>query len=201
MMSLNHLMNIDGSNDSSAVPPLPSQPPGGIAAQLDQAPARRKIGVGRREIRTTAESCFQKTAAAASSSSKTTASLPRVQVVIDSSREIRAGDMSAETSAPGSIHDSADDESELSELDEEGDDESNSPIPIEDTRPRPMFPGLASEMQSREASEGLEGNEEAVEADGNAAMGYRAVNAVAKVGASESAAEQPTDDKDETMQL
>ena len=201
MMSLTHLMNIDGSNDSPAAPPLPSQPPGGIAAQPDQAPARRKIGVGRREIRTTAEACFLKTAAAAtaSSSSKTTASLPRVQVVIDSSRETRAGDISAETSAPGSIHDSADDESELSELEEEGDDESNSPIPIEDTRPRPMFPGLASEMQSREASEGLEGEEEEAETNGDVPMGYRAVNAVPTVQASEHSAEQPTDDKDETM--
>ena len=203
MMSLHHLMNIDGSSDSSAVPSLPSQPPAGLAAQPDQAPARRKIGVGRREIRTTAESCFQKAAAATpSSSSKATASLPRVQVVIDSSREMRAGDISAETSAPGSIHDSADDESELSELEEEGDDESNCPVPIEDTRPRPMFPGLASEMQSREASEGVEEDEGDVETNGGGVtVGYRAVNAAAPVEAREDPAEPPIDEKDETMEL
>jgi hypothetical protein len=69
--------------------------------------------------------------------------------------------MSVDTSAPGSIHDSADDESELSELEEDdGDDE-------EETSRKPLFPGLAG----REKTEGEEseidvGTDEAGEDEG-----------------------------------
>ena len=182
MMSLTHLMNVDGAQDSAANPPLPgqstAQPP-----PTDQAPVRRKIGVGRREIRTCAEACFQKAnitaAASTAGTAKSTASFPRVQVVIDDSRPNAAGDASVETSAPGSIHDSADDESELSELEEEREDENGSPtVKNEEPRLRPIFAGLASQLESREASEGFETADE--EPEGGyvgAETGYNAVNA------------------------
>ena len=194
MMSLTHLMNVDGSNESSTLPTIPSQQPA-ASVQPDQAPARRKNGVGRREIRTTAEACFQKTGSITTPalSSKTMASYPRVQVVIDSARDM-AGDISAETSAPGSIHDSADDESELSELEEEGDEESNSPPA--DAKPRPIFPGLASQLESREASMGAEEADEEGEGDTDVTMGYRAVNAGM---AAQHAIEGMADKKDEEM--
>ena len=155
MMSLTNLMNVDGTNESavSTQSTSLSQP---AQSTTDQAPARRKIGVGRREIRTSAEACFQKPNVATSVT--TTRQLPRVQVVIDSSKEYVSGDVSVETSAPGSIHDSADDESELSELEEEGEDENDSPHAK--LEPRPMFPGLISQLESREVSEGFEKAEE-----------------------------------------
>ncbi|KAK3050845.1 Histone transcription regulator 3 [Extremus antarcticus] len=161
MMSLTHLMNVDGTSEAAATAALP-QPAASSLLHPDQAPARRKIGVGRREIRTCAEASSQK---AASSASKLPITYPRVQVVIDTSA-VHAGDISAATSAPGSIHDSADDESELSELEEEADDEGNGGTPIdEEARPRMMFPGLASTQESREGSEGFETAEEEVGAD------------------------------------
>ena len=182
MMSLTHLMNVDGANESSTNPVPPIQPPQNPGLQLDQAPARRKIGVGRREIRTCAEACFQKaTVIAPTSTAKTTASYPRVQVVIDASRPSAAGDVSVETSAPGSIHDSADDESELSELEEEADDDGDGdgpPTKQEEPWPRPMFPGLASRFESREGSEGFgTAVEEAEAGDAGTGLKYRAVNA------------------------
>ncbi|KAM0694701.1 hypothetical protein Q7P36_005057 [Cladosporium allicinum] len=153
-MSLMHLMNIDGAGAAEqtaastpapqAAAPVPSALDA-IAAAAAAVPAvRRKIGVGRREIRGAAETCYPKTPA--QTASRVTGPVPesRVQVVINSSRPSLGGDMSVDTSAPGSIHDSADDESELSELEEDdGDDE-------EETSRKPLFPGLAS----REKTEG-----------------------------------------------
>lgn len=153
-MSLMHLMNIDGAGSAEqtaastpapqAAAPVPSALDA-IAAAAAAVPAvRRKIGVGRREIRGAAETCYPKTPA--QTASRVTGPVPesRVQVVINSSRPSLGGDMSVDTSAPGSIHDSADDESELSELEEDdGDDE-------EETSRKPLFPGLAS----REKTEG-----------------------------------------------
>lgn len=154
MMSLTHLMNIDGAAEAP-VPALP-QATSASAAQ-PEAPVRRKIGVGRREIRTCAEACFQKAPVVATPKSAT--SYPRVQVVIDNSR---LGDASVETSAPGSIHDSADDESELSELEEEGaddeDEDGEGGASVKEEEPRkPIFPGLAA---AEIESEGFETAEE-----------------------------------------
>ena len=156
MMSLTHLMNLDGANEPTpSLPPAPTAP--AAQPQPDQAPVRRKIGVGRREIRMCAEACFQKAAPAPGSFSaaavKVAGPLPQVSVLINNSR--MAGDVSVETSAPGSIHDSADDESELSELEEEGeeDDDEGQEAP----RPMPMFPGLVERLEeSRQTSEGFE---------------------------------------------
>lgn len=155
MMSLNHLMNLDGTAGEGLTSTQTVLSATGPTAQAEQPAVRKKIGVGRREIRTCAEACVQK-ASAVPAARSIAASGTRVQVVIDNSRLI-AGDASAETSAPGSIHDSADDESELSELEEEGegedDDGGNGEITTEnkaDAAPRLMFPGLANAQESRE---------------------------------------------------
>ena len=155
-MSLSHLMNLDGASDGG-----PPAPVNNTATAQPEAPARKKIGVGRREIRTCAEACVQK-ATAVSAAKSNAASGTRVQVVIDTSRPV-GGDASADTSAPGSIHDSADDESELSELEEEADEEDNAElVREEEERPRPTFPNLAvvSTVESREESPGFETAEE-----------------------------------------
>lgn len=164
MMSLTHLMNVDGTNDSSEAASLSKQPPQDVSAQSDQAPVRRKIGVGRREIRTCAEICFQK-AAVTPAATRNAMSHPRVEIMVESRRANANGDASVDTSAPGSIHDSADDESELSEFEEEGDNDDHDNDPI-----RPIFPGLAGPMESREASEGFETAEEEPRADDDTAI-------------------------------
>lgn len=155
MMSLTHLMNVDGSNEAPAAQIVAPTITPAAAQQPDQAPVRRKIGVGRREIRTSAEACVQKSQAASSSiaSSRLQATYPRVQVVIETSGT-HTGDASVDTSAPGSIHDSADDESELSDLDEEGEDDEGE-VSKDESRARVMFPGLLSNVASREASTGF----------------------------------------------
>lgn len=176
MMSLAHLMNVDGAGDSSpASTPAATGAPSSSAA--DAAPARRRLGVGRREIRTAAEACFQKSSAAAGGGGGKNAAGPpenvRVQVIIQSSRPgAAAGDSSAETSAPGSVNDDADDESELSELEEEGnagEDEGEAEEEKEVVVPRrPIFPGLAagSQVAERQMAES-EGFETAEEGEGS----------------------------------
>lgn len=163
-MSVMHLMNMDGASGqttpaTTAATPAPQQAPTPSATADNTttgaaAPAaRRKIGVGRREIRNAAESCYPKTPA--QTASRVTGPVPesRVQVVINNSRAGFGGDASVETSAPASIHDSADDESELSELEEdEGDDD-------EEGSGRPLFPGLVGREKG-------EGEESEVDGDG-----------------------------------
>ncbi|KAM0720665.1 hypothetical protein Q7P37_004802 [Cladosporium fusiforme] len=161
-MSVMHLMNVDGASgqatpttESTPAPQAPTpavQDP--IAAAAPPA-ARRKIGVGRREIRNAAESCYPKTPA--QTASRVVGPVPesRVQVVINSSRPALGGDMSVETSAPGSIHDSADDESELSELEEEDADDEDEGLR------RPFFPGLVGreKTEPEESDVDVEGDE------------------------------------------
>ncbi|RMY39800.1 hypothetical protein D0865_12724 [Hortaea werneckii] len=173
MMSLTHLMNVDGTNDegpaTSSTNPAANGTTTPAAASITQHPdpapvVRKKIGVGRREIRNCAEACTQK-AIPVSAAKSNAAAATRVQVVIDASRPSATaagggGEASAETSAPGSIHDSADDESELSELEEEGEEEEEETASEDDGEEdddgggdssgapaapasKPMFPGLA----------------------------------------------------------
>ncbi|EME88864.1 uncharacterized protein MYCFIDRAFT_160012 [Pseudocercospora fijiensis CIRAD86] len=124
-MGIMSIMNLDGAADSlpAAQPPPPTVP--SASKEPEPAPVRRKMGVGRREIRTCAEGCYQKSKPPGHGH---TPVLPSnapplkstvVQSIIDRERQADSGGPSAETSAPGSIHDSADDESELSELEEE----------------------------------------------------------------------------------
>lgn len=148
MMSLNHLINVDATTTSTAgsstmVPTAAARVNPPPITPASDPPVRKKIGVGRREIRTCAEACTHK--ATATPAAKI-APGTRVQVVIDSSR-INEGTTSVESSAPGSIHDSAD-ESELSELEEEGDEDetkADSEIVKDEVTARPTFPGLQVE--------------------------------------------------------
>lgn len=152
MMSLTHLMNVDGTTEAPANPaaqPSTAAVHGANAAgTTEAAPARRKIGVGRREIRNCAEACFQK--AKVPDIDKAIANAPRVQVLIERERPGFSGEASVETSAPGSVHDSADDESELSELEEIDEDVDGEE---KDDDKRPVFPNLAP-VESREDDEG-----------------------------------------------
>lgn len=119
MMSLNHLMNLDGA--ASPLPTSITEPPqaptstgGDAAGQIDPAQIRRKTGVGRREIRTCAEACIAKSTNASSAQSMPEPPLDsRVRVVIPPRRG------SSPPSSSRSLHDSADDESELSDVDED----------------------------------------------------------------------------------
>jgi hypothetical protein len=139
--SLAQAVNLDGADDTASVPQAAttSQP-----ATTDVAPVRRKMGVGRREIRTCAEACYQKAASQTPATNRTNEPAePRLKAFVEITRQY-VTDPSAANSAPGSIHDSADDESELSELEEEDEDEdepATKPLPFVH---RPMFPGLAS---------------------------------------------------------
>lgn len=164
-MSLTGMMNnTDGTNE---VPPTAQGP-------ADQ-PARKKMGVGRREIRSTAEASAQRVAP--STNNLKAHQNVRVQVVINSSRpSISGGEViaSAETSAPGSIHDSADDESELSELEEESEGEDAEMVDAdaakeeqEEAEKRPMFPNLAEDGES-ESPANSETADETAEAEADA---------------------------------
>ena len=172
-MSVMHLMNVDGATAQTPPTAAPTPTPQALTqSTLDAAgsapAARRKVGVGRREIRNAAESCYPKTPA--QTASRVTGPVPesRVQVVINASRPT-LGDMSVETSAPGSIHDSADDESELSELEEDdADDEDDEPS-------RPLFPGLAGRDK-------VEGEESEMEMDGDDTAEDRKEDAEADAG-------------------
>lgn len=170
MMSVMHLMNMDGASGTVTPDPAPTPVPEVPATTVPDAtaatapPVRRKIGIGRREIRNAAESCYPKTPA--QTASRVTGPVPesRVQVVINSSRPSLGGDMSVETSAPGSIHDSADDESELSELEEDDADDED-----EEGDRKPLFPGLAG--RERTGGEDSEMEVEGEETADDAVMG------------------------------
>jgi hypothetical protein len=171
-MSLMHLMNIDGASGYVAPDPVPTPIPQASAAVMPDATAalapviRRKTGVGRREIRNAAETCYPKTTA--QTASRITGPVPesRVQVVINSSRPSLGGDMSAETSAPGSIHDSADDESELSELEEDDADDED-----DEAQRKLLFPGLAARERTEAEDSEMEVEVEGDETSDDAEMG------------------------------
>jgi hypothetical protein len=187
-MSLMHLMNADGASGHVTPEPAPTpilQAAATVApdATASTAPTvRRKVGVGRREIRNAAETCYPKTPT--QTTSRITGPIPesKVQVVINTSRP-SLGDMSAETSAPGSIHDSADDESELSELEEDDADDED-----EEAQRKPLFPGLAGrervdvedsemEVESDETADDAELGEAEGEGVNNANGGAEHTNA------------------------
>lgn len=166
-MSVMSLMNMDGASDLGATSrgpdlsgPSHTAPSATPTPAQPEAPVKRKIGVGRREIRTASEACVQK--ASSHSTTRVTGPItdhPRVSVVIDSSKPVVD---SAETSAPGSVHDDADDESELSELEEaDADDEAED----EEVVKKPLFPGLATMKDGREASSEYHSAEEGVVGD------------------------------------
>ncbi|KAL8856450.1 MAG: hypothetical protein Q9178_006920 [Gyalolechia marmorata] len=150
-MRVDHLMNSENPATSTPSPDPVSKPD-------DVAPTRQRIrGVGRKEIQKRAEALVMKpvTAAAPAKTPKSPAPTndlpptPRstVQVVIKQ-REPRNDN----SSVPGSLHDSADDESELSDVD------AASEIP----KARPLFPNLG-ESKSEADEEEKEGSEHETE--------------------------------------
>ncbi|KAL8933710.1 MAG: hypothetical protein Q9216_006240 [Gyalolechia sp. 2 TL-2023] len=114
-MRVDHLMNNEN-------PPVGTPSPGPAGNPEEAAPTRQRIrGVGRRELQKRAEALVNKPATAQLSikapktpplASGPTTPRSTVQVVIKQDDQIREN-----SSVPGSVHDSADDESELSETD------------------------------------------------------------------------------------
>ncbi|KAH0187077.1 hypothetical protein KCV03_g6064, partial [Aureobasidium melanogenum] len=175
MMNLSHLMNVDGAPDASAkMPGLPlaiSVPDGTATPPTgDQAPAsRRKIGVGRREVRLCADACIAAklgAGAATSAGNEPPRTRQEVSVVIETRRPSSKladsqGTATAEGSVAGSIHDSADDESdsELSDIDENVVSLGPTPISRPSVKP-PLFPNLNSRFSSVKDSEMMIDTEE-----------------------------------------
>ncbi|KAK4980988.1 hypothetical protein LTR28_010003 [Elasticomyces elasticus] len=174
-MSLAHLMNIDNTSEPSKNSPMADTP-----TPADPAPAaRRKVGVGRREIRAAAEACVAKATAAALVPTRQTTLDGRAQMI----RGLPGPDVESRTeSRAGSIHDSADDESELSDVDESVVNEAE----LERKVRKPIFPGLtrrspevvveadyddAEEMDEDVDMAGVDLEGVAAEADGAEALG------------------------------
>ena len=152
--NLNHMMNLDGA--ASSTPIASDNGPKIDTGSADQAPVKRKMGVGRREIRLCADSCVEKRGASGPEHTSRPIPPDRVQIIIPSQRRQN------NDSLKGSIHDDADDESELSEIDD-GAISSLPSSPGEDILMRPMFPGLARRAQ--EDDETLEGEGEGEDED------------------------------------
>ncbi|KAL8712892.1 MAG: hypothetical protein Q9225_006871 [Loekoesia sp. 1 TL-2023] len=145
-MRVDHLMNIEN-------PPVSTPSPGPAGTPEDAAPTRQRIrGVGRRELQKRAEALVNKPASAQISmkAPKTpppangpTTPRSTIQVVIKQNDPVKDN-----SSVPGSVHDSADDESELSDAEE---------VPAT-TEPKPLFPNLgdskdAADDEDKEGSE------------------------------------------------
>ncbi|KAL8688457.1 MAG: hypothetical protein Q9218_005638 [Villophora microphyllina] len=157
-MRVDHLMNVENPAAST-----PSPDPAGKPE--DAAPTRQRIrGVGRREIQKRAEALTNKPAPP-----QTVAKTPEtpppdnepptprstIQVVIKQNMQSKDS-----SSVPGSVHDSADDESELSEVEET----------FDTAQTRPMFPGLAAKEATEDGEEEEiqeENQEENEEGDGD----------------------------------
>lgn len=182
MMSLTNLMNLDGGSDPTTALPTAASTP--VPQPEHPAHPRKKPGVGRREIRTCAETCMQKSAAPPTARTLA-ASNTRVQVVITPLRGAM-GDVSGVESATASIHDSADDESELSELEEDVGEAEEREEGGGDVVGRLLFPGLVSAVETAEGSprsgmgNGLDGEE-----DGDIVMNEREEGVAVSLGTGE----------------
>lgn len=173
-MSMNNLViNLDGANDQPSAPAAAASTTT-ATKDTDIAAPRRKIGVGRREIRTCAESCLPKSTTSKLPilpSNAPPLKSPAVRDLVDRNRAgASSGLTSMTTSAPGSILD--EDESELSELEEEGidgDDEGGVASTKEATpevrqERRLTFPFLAK-SSAEVRDEEVDGGEEADDGD------------------------------------
>ncbi|KAL8933633.1 MAG: hypothetical protein Q9211_005671 [Gyalolechia sp. 1 TL-2023] len=143
-MRVDHLMNMEN-------PPVSTPSPGPTGNPDEVAPTRQRIrGVGRRELQKRAEALVNKPASAQVSvkapktpppASRPTTPRSTVQVVIKQDDQIKDS-----SSVPGSVHDSADDESELSDA------EDVAPT----VEPRPLFKVTADDEDKEESEEDQE---------------------------------------------
>ncbi|KAG8626911.1 hypothetical protein KVT40_005856 [Elsinoe batatas] len=123
------------------------------AAPGETTPVKRKMGVGRREVRTCAEACVAKFASQPAPEPEPAYPRREPQIIIERRRTSVATPV-------GSIHESADDESELSEVDEDVVQRGQSP-----TTRKSIFPKLDGAADEDDAGdeadeEGQEGEEE-----------------------------------------
>lgn len=148
-MRVDHLlMNTDGPAVDT---PSPDNRPGDLAP-----PKQRVKGVGRREIQRKAEALISKPAVPTPSakSAKTPVLAPEQDFARSSGAMLAVKeDVSKDTvsSVPGSLHDSADDESELSEIEDVAEPEILDPMEMVETTEvaeplgvKPLFPNLIS---------------------------------------------------------
>ncbi|KZF19684.1 hypothetical protein L228DRAFT_224304 [Xylona heveae TC161] len=131
MMSLNNLlMSADESSEQAR----------STAAQQETGPKPRVKGVGRREIQRKADAAVAAAFSTAARTSKSATSAPQQTVPeVEEDKEDLSKDDNAQgavSSVPGSVHDSADDESELSDVEE-------------DKIAEPMFPNLGTRSGNR----------------------------------------------------
>ncbi|KAI4172476.1 MAG: hypothetical protein LQ343_003566 [Gyalolechia ehrenbergii] len=147
-MRVDHLMNVDN-------PPVGTPSPGPAGNPEEAAPPRQRIrGVGRRELQKRADALVNKPASVQVSvkapktpplASGPTTPRSTLQVVIKQDDQIRDN-----SSIPGSVHDSADDESELTDA------EDVAPT----IEPRPLFPNLGDSMDTAEDEDKEESGED-----------------------------------------
>ena len=172
-MRVDHLMNMEN-------PAVSTPSPEPTSKGEDAAPVRQRIrGVGRREIQKRAEVLINKPA-----SVQTTTKAPKTPPPVNGPATprstvqviIKQNDGSKDASSVrGSIHDSADDESELSDVGE-----------FETAPTRPMFPNLADVKEGGDDDEGEEIDQDSEKAEGEEA----------EAEAEESGTEGPEDAED-----
>lgn len=147
-MKVDHLMNNDNTA-GTATPP--------ISAPVSEAPPprTRTKGVTRREVQRKADAIVSKALAArpqvkpTRSAEEVTRPVPVVEIALPThpvKEDLKEEASAIQSSAPGSVHDSADDESELSEIDEDKIAE-HSPKRAAVAAP-PMFPNLMKKKGS-----------------------------------------------------
>ena len=140
-MRVDHLMNDDQAGGASTAP---------TSAAVSEAPPpkTRTKGVTRREVQRKADAIVSKPLAArpAVKPTRSAEELPRPTPVVEVTvaalpikEDLKEEASGIQSSAPGSVHDSADDESELSEIDEE---KLSEPFPKPAAAAAPMFPNL-----------------------------------------------------------
>lgn len=122
-MKVDHiLMNTDGATDETT--PATSAP----QSEAPNPPRGRTKGIARRDIQKRAEAIVTRharpaaaktTTAAAEEEKPPSAAVARLSTVNTSRDAATEGASAAQSSVPASLHDSADDESELSEIDDE----------------------------------------------------------------------------------
>lgn len=176
-MRVDHLlMHTEASPTATNAPcPAPPPPPGQGSTEQPATTRARPKGVGRRDIQRKAELLVSRSAVpapttSAFSSSKaakpptsvpTALQPPDIVLPTDAAPDEGVAREKETSSVPGSVHDSADDESELSDIEEEA----LGMVMMGDQKP--MFPGLLGRAEAEaEAEAGGESEEEGEEGEG-----------------------------------